>query len=141
MKRIAGVFSLVLAVLLGAGGCSTLPKSDSAALQGTWQGHEIGGGTEGLSRVIISGNALEFRGADANDWCKGTFTLREDTNPKQLIGVIRDGPDPQDFGRTIRAIYRIEAGTLTLAGNAPDSPEGPASFDAPGCRKFVLTRP
>jgi len=75
-----------------------------------------------------------------NDWCKGTFTLREDANPKQLIGVFSECDDPQYVGKTLLAIYRIEANTLTLAGSAPGSAEAPASFEADGCRKLVLRK-
>jgi uncharacterized protein (TIGR03067 family) len=89
---------------------------------------------------MISGNALEFRGADTNDWSKGTFALREDTNPKQLIGTITECADPKYAGKTVYAIYRVEVGTLTLTGNEPGNPEVPPSFDAPGSRKFVLKK-
>lgn len=121
-------------------GCSTLQVSDSNLLQGTWKGYEMGRPAEAPCRVIISGNTLEFRGASSNDWCKGTFTLRPDTNPKQLVGVMRECDDPQYVGKTVHAIYRIDADTLILAGNAPGNPEAPASFEASGCRKLVLKR-
>jgi len=113
-------------------------KSDSSALQGTWKGQEAIGGAEGSCSLVISGYALEYHGADVNDWCKGTFMLREDTNPKQLVGVISECPDPQYVGKAVCSIYKIEAGTLTIAGNHPGNPEVPASFDAPGARKLVL---
>ena len=86
MKYTARILSLVsIAVLLGAVGCSTLHKSDSATLQGTWQGHEIGAGTEDSGTLVISENHLEFRSGNANEWYKGTYSLREDVNPKQLV--------------------------------------------------------
>jgi uncharacterized protein (TIGR03067 family) len=136
---------LLLVTLSGAAilasGCSTLHKSDSVTLQGTWQGQEIGRPMEGTCRLVISGNALEFRGADTNEWYKGTFALREDTNPRQLIGKMTDCPADEYIGKTVYAIYRIEAGTLTLTGNEPGNPEVPSSFDAPGSRKFVLRKP
>ena len=124
-----------------AAGCSTLRKSDSAALQGTWKGQEMGRPTEGPCWLMISGNALEFRGADTNEWYKGTFTLREDANPRQLVGAVTECPAPKYIGKTAYAIYRIEADTLTLTGNEPGNPEVPSSFDAPGFRKFVLKKP
>jgi hypothetical protein len=121
---------------------TTLPKSDSpdsGALQGTWRGPEIGGRTPGECSLRISGHALEFRGVDANDWCKGTFTLR-DSNPRQLIGTITECPDSDYVGRTVHSIYRIEAGTLILTGNPPGDPEVPPGFDAPGSRNFRLKK-
>ena len=81
---------------------------------------------------------MEFRGADDNDWCKGTFSLREDTNPKRLTGVITEAPDAQFVGKTANAIYKIENGTLTIAGNQPGNLDAPASFDAPGARLLFL---
>ncbi len=131
---------LLGALCLGAG-CSTLHKSDSDLLQGTWNGHEICRSPEAPCRVIISGNTLEFRGASANDWCKGTFTLRADTNPKQLVGVMSECGNPRYVGQTVHAIYKLEGNTLTLAGNAPGNPDAPASFEAGGSRTLVLKKP
>jgi uncharacterized protein (TIGR03067 family) len=73
-------------------------------------------------------------------WCeyKATFTLREDTNPKQLIAVVTDCPFPQYVGKTSQAIYRIENGTLTLAANEPGNPAVPANFDAPNARVILF---
>ncbi len=116
-------------------------KSDTAALQGTWNGQEMGRRTEGICCLKISGNALEFRAADTNEWYKGTFTLREDTNPRQLVGVVSECPAPEYVGKTVYAIYRIEAGTLTLTGHEPGKQQVPTDFDAPGSRKFVLKKP
>jgi uncharacterized protein (TIGR03067 family) len=141
MKRTTGILSLVsIAVLLGASGCSTLHKSDSATLQGTWKGQEIGAGTEGECALVISGKGLEFRGANPNDWYKGTFSLREDVNPKQVLFSITECPAPRYNGKTTCALYRIENGTLTFAANEPGSPEAPSSFDAPDTRRFVLKK-
>ena len=140
MKRTAGILSLVsIALLLGASGCSTLHKSDSAALQGTWKGQEVGV-TAGESSIVISGNHLEFHGANPNEWYKGTFTLKEDVSPKQLIYLVTDCPSPQYNGKTGYALYRIESSSFTIAGNEPGSPEPPASFDAPGVRRLVLNK-
>ena len=141
MKRTAGILSLLsIALLLGASGCSTLRKSDSATLQGTWKGQEVGITSEGESSIVISGNHLEFHGANPNEWYKGTFTLREDVSPKQLIYSVTDCPAPQYNGKTGYALYRIEAGSLTIAGNEPGSPDPPARFDAPDTRRFVLKK-
>src|SRR5512140_2780764 len=137
MTKAAAILSL--AVLLGLAACSTpQKKNDSALLQGSWQGQESGNG--GVCTLTILGNALEFRGADSAEWYKGTFTLREDTTPKQLIGLIRDCPAPEYVGKTVNAIYRLEDGTLTLTGNEPGNPEPPSGFDASGARKFVLRK-
>ena len=132
------IFICGLAIL--AAGCSTLNNTDSASLQGTWTGKEVGRETEGMCALHISGDVLEFRGADTNEWYKATFTLQEDKAPKQLTGAITECPAPEYRGKTVHAIYRIEAGTLTISGNEPGNPEVPARFDAPGTRQFVLNK-
>jgi len=132
---------VLCAVAILAWGCSPLHKSDLATLQGTWQGQEAGRSTEGTCCLMISGNTLEFRAADTNEWYKGTFTLREDTNPKQLVGFVSECPAPEYIGKTSYAIYRIEAGTLTLTGNEPGKKEVPTDSDAPGSRTFVFKKP
>ena len=133
-------FSYV-AMLLLAAGCATpqpSPPSDSAAIQGSWKGRVVGGDSERPVSLVFSGSNLEFLGTDAYDWCKGTFSLREDTRPKQLIGVITDGPDLQYVGMKVYAIYRIDEGVLTISGNAPGSTAPPADFDAPDARQLVF---
>lgn len=127
--------------MLASGCATTVPKSDSAALQGTWKGQEVSRRSEGTCSLTISGNAVEFIGADTNEWYKGTFILREDADPKQLVAAITECPMAQYQGKTTYAIYRLENGTLTLTGNEPGNPEVPASFDAPGARKFVFQKP
>jgi uncharacterized protein (TIGR03067 family) len=129
-----------IVALLGAAGCATLHQSESAALQGTWKGQEIGGNTEGSRYLIISGNMIEFQGANNDDWCRGTFTLREDTNPRQIVGTVTQCHSPRYIGKTARAIYRVEGDTLTVTGYDPGNPEVPSGFDAPGARHFVLKR-
>ena len=141
MKITASVFNLVfIASLLTGAGCSTMHKSDTAALQGQWQGKEIGGKTEGVCYFTVSGNNAEFRGADTNEWLKGIFILRADTNPRQLVSLTSACSSPECVGKTVYAIYRIEDGTLKLTGNEPGNPEVPASFDASGARQFEFRR-
>ena len=135
-KMILG--SVLFAALLGASAWSAAVKSDSDTLQGTWKGREIGAQPDGPCYLTVSGKNLEFHGVDTNEWYKGTFTLREDAHPKQLIAKITGCPAPEYVGQTGYAIYKIEDGTLTLSGNEPGKPEAPASFDAPGARQFVF---
>jgi uncharacterized protein (TIGR03067 family) len=141
MRKTTGVLSLVsIAMLLGAWGCSTLHKSDLATLQGTWQGREIGGKTEGVCYFVVSGNNAEFRGADTNEWIKGTFSLREDTNPRQFVCLTTACSYPPHIGKTVYAIYRIEGGTVKLTGNEPGNPDVPSGFDASGARQFEFRK-
>ncbi len=112
-------------------------KSDSATLQGTWIGEETGENSKGTASLVVQGPSIEFHGADTNEWYKGTFSVY-DTNPKQIVTIITDCPFPEYVGRTAYAIYKLQDGTLTVAGNEPGNPIVPASFDAQGVRKIVF---
>jgi uncharacterized protein (TIGR03067 family) len=143
MKNSTNVLVLSL-VLLAASGCSkrnnpgSSAKSDAVMLQKSWQGEEGARGASQANSLVLSGNNLEFHGSNPQEWYKGTFTLREDTTPKQMIVTITDCPVPKYIGKTANAIYRIENGTLTIAGNEPGNPAIPASFDAPGTRLITF---
>jgi len=113
--------------------------SDTTALQGNWSGQEIGGGP-GQASMVIQGSSVEFHGADPREWYKATFTIREDTTPRQITFVITDCPMPQYVGKTGHAIYEVRDDAFTFAGNEPGNPAVPASFDARGTRKFVFKK-
>lgn len=130
-----------------ASGCSksqtansvTLQKPDSVVLRGTWSGQEVGAEIQGSPSLTFEGTNLEFHGANTQEWYKATFTLREDTTPKQLVAVVTECPAPQYVGKTAHAIYKIEDGKLTIAGNEPGNPSVPASFNAQGARQIIFT--
>jgi uncharacterized protein (TIGR03067 family) len=126
-------------MLVAASGCSTLRTSDSARLQGTWQAAEIGGKGE-VCRIIILGDTAEFRGADTNQWFKATFTIRPDTNPRQVVFVTTASSDPPDVGSTRYAIYRMEDGMIRLTASEPGNPNMPSDFSAPDTRQFELRK-
>ena len=134
----------LLIVLCGAAiissGCSTLHKSDSGALQGTWNGREIGATPGSPRQLVISGKHVDYRGADADDWGIGTFTLREDTQPKQLLVTLSECGLVQYVGKTSCMIYKIEDGTLTATASEPGDPAAPTSFDTPGARHMAFKR-
>ena len=137
--------NMLLVVLCGAAalaaGAATLDKSDAATLQGTWKGRVMQGTPEHACSLVISGKNYEFRDhADTNVWYKGTFSLREDTSPRQYIAVISECPFPQFVGKTSMAIYRIEGGTLTITGNEPGISTAPPAFDTPGAARMELKR-
>jgi uncharacterized protein (TIGR03067 family) len=132
---------LAIAALIGAtNSTSTSQKPDPNTLQGKWEGQEIGGATAGSCYLIFTERRLEFRGANTNEWYKGTFSQREDTSPKQLIATVAECPLPQYVGKTVKAIYRLEGGTLTVTGNEPGNPEVPTGFDATGARQLVFKK-
>ena len=139
MKRNVAIGMAALAILVSVAGCCTTCKSTSSpSLQGKWTGHEVG--NSGTYTLAISGNKLDYHGAQSGDWCKGTFTLNQKTNPRQLVGVITECESPDAVGKVVNSIYKIEDGTLTICGNAPGDINMPASFEAPGSRTFVLKK-
>jgi uncharacterized protein (TIGR03067 family) len=116
----------------------TPPKPDLTLFQGAWTGHDITAGQDESASLKISGQTLDFHGADANDWVKGTFTLREETQPKQFVGIITECAAPEYVGNKMYSIYQLKDGVLTITGSAPGDSNFPSSFDAPGTREFVF---
>ena len=127
-------------MLLFGSGCGTLNHADEETLQGRWQGREIGKEERGLATITFAGNNVEYRGADPREWYKGTFTLNEDAQPKQMVASITECPFPEFVGKASNVIYQIENGTLKLSGNEPGNPAIPGSFDAQGARQFVFVK-
>lgn len=139
MKTIRRFITLAaLTVLVGTTACSTMRPSDAARLQGAWVGTQFNGNDRGT--FIVSGNTFEFRGSDPRVWYKGTFKLRNDTQPKQFIAHIADTGLPQYVGTDTIAIYKIEGDTLTIAADEPGTADAPTGFDAPGAACYVLVK-
>ena len=113
------------------------PKAHATAFEGHWAGHDLSA-QNAPATLSVSGQSIEFHGAEADDWLKGTFTLREDTDPKQFVGVISDCANSDFIGKNCFAIYKIEDGTLTVAGYSPGTSGFPPAFDAPGARELVF---
>jgi len=137
MKKIL-ILALSGAVILGSG-CSTLPSSDLASLQGTWEGKEIGGKLSNC-QIVVTGNTAEFRSSDTNEWLKANFSLREQTNPRQIVFVTTDCAYPPHIGITRYGIYRFEKNLVRLTANEPGVVHSPAVFDEPGARQFELRK-
>ena len=93
-------------------GCSKSRTADSVALQrpdsevlhGTWSGKEVGAEIQGSPSLTFEGTKLEFHGANTQEWYKATFTLREDTIPKQLEAVVTECPAPQYVGKDRKSV-------------------------------------
>jgi RNA polymerase sigma factor (sigma-70 family) len=134
----AGTALIAVKIMSAHSVAAAVAQSDANALQGTWTGAESRGPAG--ATLTIAGTTLEFHSANPAEWYKATFTLREDTSPKQLIAVITDCPAPPYVGKTSYAIYQIQDGTITFSGNEPGKPTAPKGFDAPGARKFVFTK-
>ncbi len=141
MRKITAILTLAFAaVLVVALGRAAEGKSGATALQGTWKGKEISNDDNNACCLIFTGNNIEYRGVDTNDWVKGTFTVRDDKTPRQFATTITACANPDTIGKTSVVIYKIEDGVLTLAGNSPGDTNAPATFDAPGARRFEFKK-
>jgi uncharacterized protein (TIGR03067 family) len=103
-------------------------------LQGTWEGVMVGQEKDGKITITITGNALHFH-RDTNFWFETTMTVPSGKNPRQLHATIKHSAPPEDSnGKVVRAIFKIEDGTLTLATIGDDAEETLKSFEAAGTR-------
>jgi uncharacterized protein (TIGR03067 family) len=105
--------------------------AELALLQGTWEGVVVGDGSQDKHTytVTITGHSLHFH-RDTNFWFETTITLPAGTDPRQLHATIRHSAPPEDSnGKLVVAIYKVEAGTLTLATRGGGTDETPQSFD------------
>ena len=104
-------------------------------LQGTWEGILVGDKARQKITITITGSSLHFH-RDTNFWFETTITLPAGKNPKQLHATIKGCPPSQadSIGQVVRAFFKIEDGTLTLATIGDDVEETPKSFEAAGTR-------
>jgi len=116
-------------------------KSDEAAMQGTWKGLSVSESPQHKVIFVVSGRHFDFYDeTETNNWYKGTFTLSEDTSPRQFIATITACPFPQYLGKTSKAIYKIEKGTLTITANEPGKEGVPEDFDSEGAACIEVTK-
>ena len=113
----------------------------STALEGTWEGSEVGRETTGKWTMKVTGNTLRFDSSTGKEWYTATFTLVSDQTPKQLQATVTGCPEPTFVGKQAFSIFKIEDGTLTLTGHHPGHPTAPKDFnDEPSSRTFVLRK-
>lgn len=100
-------------------------------LKGTWEGVMVGQEKDGKIAITITGDSLHFH-RDTNFWFETTITLPPGKEPKQLHATIKDCPPLQaaSMGQVVRAFFKIEAGTLTLATMGDASEETAKGFEA-----------
>jgi uncharacterized protein (TIGR03067 family) len=98
-------------------------------LQGTWEGVLVGDKAHQTITITITGSSLHFH-RDTNFWFETTITLPAGTDPKQLHATIKHSSPPEESnGKVVRAVFKIEDGTLTLATISDDPEETPKSFE------------
>ena len=143
-RHIITVVCIVASFIANAGEHLTA-KAKSAAnqptavelqrLQGTWEGVMVGHEKDGNITITITSNSLHFH-RDTNFWFATTFTLPASKDPKQLHATIKGCPPSQadSIGQVVRAFFKIEDETLTLATIGDDAEETQKSFEAAGTR-------
>lgn len=102
--------------------------ADVQNLQGTWEGVLVGHESAGKITITFAGNTLHFQGLNAKEWYDATFTLVEGTSPRQLRATITGCERAKDIGKVVEAIFKIEEGTLSLAGFEGEAIEPPKDF-------------
>ncbi len=111
-------------------------------LQGTWEGVLVADEAHQKISITITGNSLHFH-RDTNFWFETTITLPAGKDPKQLHATIKGCPpsSPADFiGKVVRAFFKIEDGTLTLATMGDDAEETPKGFEAAIGNRYELRK-
>lgn len=112
-------------------------------LQGTWEGVQVGEESPKRITITITGNSLHFH-RDTNFWFETTFTLPALAYPHQLHATIKNSAPPTNsVGQVVRAIFKIEDGTLTLATGGEGEEGIPKSFESTedkGITRYELRR-
>lgn len=100
-------------------------------LQGRWEGVMVGDNKHQNITITITGNSFYFH-RDKDFWFETTITLPAGKDPKQLHATIKGCPPSQgdSIGKVVRAFFRIEDGTLTLATLVDNAEETPNGFEA-----------
>jgi RNA polymerase sigma factor (sigma-70 family) len=104
------------------------------SLQGRWTGANTAHPGETCT-LNISGDQIEYRGAEPNDWVRGTFVLNERAEPKQMDVTI--AAPAGESGKTILLIYQSAANNITLAAGPHGTSQRPVDF-TPGPQVDVL---
>lgn len=115
----------------GQGAVDQATAGELQLLQGTWEGVQAGDTARQKVTITITGNSLHFH-RDANFWFETTIALPAGKDPKQLHATIKGCPKSQadSIGQVVKAFFKIEDGTLTLATIGDDAEETPESFEA-----------
>jgi uncharacterized protein (TIGR03067 family) len=149
LRHIITIVCLGAAVITNAGEQLTakakcvVNQSNNAELQllqGTWEGVLLADAAKQKVTITITGNSLHFH-RDTNFWFETTITFPAGKDPRQLHATIKDCPPPSDsIGDVVRAFFKIEDGTLTLATMGDDSEETPKGFEVAVANRYELRK-
>lgn len=99
------------------------PALEVQDLQGKWEGVIVGQEAGGKFTITFKGNSLHFQGLKPDEWYDATFTLKEGVLPQQMVATITGCELARDLGKVIEAVFKIDDGTLFLAGLDTDGEE------------------
>jgi RNA polymerase sigma factor (sigma-70 family) len=97
-------------------------KPSNLTLEGHWKGTNSAHPGQSCS-LNISGDQIEYRGADPNDWLRGTFVLNENANPKQLNLTILE--PVKGF---VLCLYQADGDKITIAAAEHGTLRRPSGF-------------
>jgi len=96
--------------------------SSARTLQGRWRGTNTAHPGK-VVRVTISGDKIEYRGADADDWLRGTFVVNDNASPAELnITVV------EPVRTFILCLYQADGDKFTVAAAEHGKRLRPADF-------------
>ena len=120
--------------------CSRQTPASTASLDGNWTGFDAGQPTEKCT-LAITGTQFNYHGAQSNDWCRGTFTLNEQTQPKQMDMTVQEISAPEYVGKTVLVVYELNGDELKVAAAEPGKNMRPARMAGEqGVRVFSFKR-
>jgi len=121
---LVGLIALTTGLLLVASGCGHSSKPGQG-VDGHWSGFKTTS-PDYTCTVDITGNQLEYRGADANDRMRATFILHDDAEPKQMDLTIQEPIEQSN--KVILVIYQLDGDTLTVATSSHGVSQRPVDF-------------
>jgi uncharacterized protein (TIGR03067 family) len=124
-KKMKTLYAICLFIFL----VSFYGLSLAQELEGTWIGQEDTG--EPFT-FIFTGNDWSSNNSDSSEWYNGTASSNPNTDPKELDLLVEDCFSAGYIGNTSLAIYKIEAGVLTLTISEPGLTYRPVSFGESG---------
>ena|SRR5215471_9606121 len=100
------VMFVLLVTFIGCG------KPSNQSIQGHWTGSKAKDSSYSCT-VSIIGNRLEYRGANSNDWARGTVVIRENMKPMEMDLTVLE--PASESNHMMLAIYQIKDDKLTVA--------------------------
>jgi uncharacterized protein (TIGR03067 family) len=112
------LFAMTLCLVLAGVGCGHSSKPGKG-IEGHWSGFNTKR-PDYACTVSITGNQLEYHGADTNDWVRGNFVIRTDVKPNEMDLTVAE--QPKESNHKIFAIYQVEGDEMTVAISSSQRP-------------------